>query len=58
MTLRRQLGGIRNEVIERCLNHSLGVYNRHDYEKEMADAWAKWADHVAELVRIDVAEAA
>jgi integrase len=50
--------GIRNEVIERCLNHSLGIYNRHDYEKEMADAWAKWADHVAKLVRIDVAEAA
>jgi integrase len=45
--------GIRNEVIERCLNHSLGVYNRHDYEKEMADAWTKWGAHVAGLVRND-----
>ena len=50
--------GVRNEVIERCLNHSLGVYNRHDYEKEMADAWMKWGEHVAELVRSDLAEAA
>jgi integrase len=50
--------GVRNEVIERCLNHSLGVYNRHDYEKEMADAWMKWGEHVAELVRNDLAAAA
>jgi integrase len=50
--------GIRNEVIERCLNHSLGVYNRHDYEKEMADAWTKWGGHVARLVRSDLAKAA
>jgi integrase len=50
--------GIRNEVIERCLNHSLGVYNRHDYEKEMADAWTKWGAHVAGLVRNDLAAAA
>jgi integrase len=50
--------GIRNEVIERCLNHSLGVYNRHDYEKEMADAWTKWGVHVAGLVRSDLAKAA
>ena len=50
--------GIRNEVIERCLNHSLGVYNRHDYEKEMADAWTKWGAHVAGLVRNDLAKAA
>jgi integrase len=50
--------GIRNEVIERCLNHSLGVYNRHDYEKEMADAWTKWGAHVAGLVRSDLAEVA
>jgi integrase len=50
--------GIRNEVIERCLNHSLGVYNRHDYEKEMADAWTKWGAHVAGLVQSHLAEAA
>jgi integrase len=50
--------GIRNEVIERCLNHSLGVYNRHDYEKEMADAWTKWGAHVAGLVRNDLAKVA
>ena len=50
--------GIRNEVIERCLNHSLGIYNRHDYAKEMADAWTKWGDHVSGLIRGDVAEAA
>jgi integrase len=43
--------GIRNEVIERCLNHSLGTYNRHDYAKETADAWMKWGDHVAGLVQ-------
>ena len=46
--------GIRNEVIERCLNHSLGIYNRHDYAKEMADAWTRWGDHVSGLVQ-DVA---
>jgi integrase len=50
--------GIRNEVIERCLNHSLGVYNRHDYEKEMADSWTKWGAHVAGLAQSDLAEAA
>ena len=50
--------GIRNEVIERCLNHSLGVYNRHDYEKEMADAWTKWGTHVAGLVGSKLALAA
>jgi integrase len=50
--------GIRNEVIERCLNHSLGVYNRHDYEKEMADAWMKWGTHLAGLVRGNLALAA
>jgi integrase len=50
--------GIRNEVIERCLNHSLGVYNRHDYEKEMADAWTKWGAHVAGPMGSKLAEAA
>jgi integrase len=47
--------GISIEIIERCLNHSLGgvaaVYNRHDYAAQMADAFATWGNHVAELVR-------
>jgi integrase len=50
--------GIRNEVIERCLNHSLGIYNRHDYAKEMADAWTKWGDHVSGLTQDVAAKAA
>ena len=50
--------GIRNEVIERCLNHSLGVYNRHDYTLEMVDAWTKWGAHIWRLVQSDLAKAA
>jgi integrase len=50
--------GIRHEVIEKCLNHSLGVYNRHDYEKEMANTWMKWGTHVAGLLCSKLALAA
>jgi integrase len=57
--------GISATVTEKCLNHTGGtlkgvaaIYNRHNYEREMADAWAEWGDHVAGLVRGDVAEEA
>jgi integrase len=54
--------GIARDISERCINHSIkGVertYDRYKYAKEMADAWVRWADHVAGLVRIDVSEAA
>jgi integrase len=43
--------GIRHQVIEKCLNHSLGVYNRHDYTFEMRDAWTKWGHHISRLIR-------
>jgi integrase len=45
--------GVRLEVTEAVLNHRggsmagiVGVYQRHDYAAEKADALAKWADHV------------
>ncbi len=44
-------------VVERVLNHTLpgvlGVYNRHDYEREMRDALERWG---AELRRIIAGE--
>jgi integrase len=52
--------GVSLQVVERCLNHSSGslgglvaVYNRHSYAAEQADAWQKWAAHVAAVVADD-----
>ena len=46
--------GVSEEIGERVLGHVLpgivGVYNRHRYEAEMADALQKLADHIALLV--------
>ena len=46
--------GIEPYVIELMLNHQFegeaGTYNKHKYAREMAVAWEKWSDHIAELV--------
>jgi integrase len=49
--------GIPLPVTERCLNHVgesfggiAGVYQLHDFETEMQDAFEKWARHVETLV--------
>lgn len=48
--------GTRPDVIEAALNHApprLGrIYNRHDYQPEIAAALAAWGERVAALVRI------
>jgi ABC-type sulfate transport system substrate-binding protein len=46
--------GVMPAVIDAVLNHkeSKGVtqiYQRYDYAKEMADAWAKWGRHLMGL---------
>jgi hypothetical protein len=45
---------VREEIAERCINHPptkmVGIYDRHRYEAEMAEAWQKWKDHVLGLV--------
>ncbi|EIL93251.1 Phage integrase [Rhodanobacter sp. 115] len=45
--------GVLPHVAERCLNHKLkgvvGIYNRHDYFEERADALQRWADLLEEL---------
>ena len=43
------------DVVERCLNHTeqnkvKRIYQRHSYEAEMLDAWAKLGDRLALLV--------
>ena len=50
--------GVALPVIERCLNHKgasfagvAGIYQRHTFEREQADAFDAWADHVAALVK-------
>ena len=49
--------GVRAEVIERCLNHSggiyrgvAGIYQRDPLIEETTAALARWADHVEQLV--------
>ena len=48
--------GIAPHIIEACLNHYgghragvAGVYNRSTYEREVRNALAQWAEHVAAL---------
>jgi hypothetical protein len=48
---------VRAEVIERCLNHSggiyrgvAGIYQRDPLIEETTAALARWADHVEQLV--------
>jgi integrase len=46
--------GVRHEVAERCLNHSVqgmeAVYNLHDFLDERREALDKWAAHVEAVV--------
>jgi integrase len=49
--------GVRLEVTEAVLNHTsgsragiVGVYQRHDWKNEKADALQRWADHIDALV--------
>jgi integrase len=55
-TFRSGLGklGIREEIAERCINHPpaglKATYDRHEYAREMAEAWQKWEKHVLESV--------
>lgn len=52
--------GVQPHVAERCLNHKLkgvvGVYNRHDYFNERADALQLWADRLDELEANDASK--
>jgi integrase len=49
-TMRSELAalGVRSEIAERCLNHTIkgveGTYNRHDYLDERRQALAVWAN--------------
>lgn len=50
--------GISIAVIERALNHVSGefkgivaVYQRHDFQQEVADAFATWSGHIEKLTR-------
>ncbi|MBI9206426.1 site-specific integrase [Pseudomonas aeruginosa] len=50
--------GVLPEVAERCLNHTeenkiKRTYQRHSYNKEMADAWRKLGDHLIHLLSIE-----
>jgi integrase len=50
--------GVPIQVTERCLNHVSGVsanplvkiYQQHDYQREVRDAFEKWSAHVDSLV--------
>lgn len=52
--------GVAPHVAERCLNHKLrgvvGVYNRHDYFDERAEALQRWADRLDELESADLSD--
>ena len=48
--------GVQIPVIERLLNHVsgtfagvVGIYNRHDYWKEMTEAVVKWEAHIVSI---------
>ena len=46
--------GVMPAVIDAVLNHKeskgvTAIYQRYDYAKEMADAWAKWGKHLTSL---------
>jgi integrase len=51
-TMRTGLGriGVRPDVAEMCINHvrtgMIAVYDRYRYQPEIADALARWAEHV------------
>jgi integrase len=46
--------GVSDEIGERVLNHVQGgiqgIYNRHRYEREIAEALKIWADHVSAII--------
>lgn len=55
--------GVAMEVTEKCLNHLgesfagiRGVYQRHDFQKEMRSALDRWASHVEALVSDEAKE--
>jgi integrase len=57
--------GVPMEVTEYCLNHKgesfggiRGVYQRHDYRKEMRQALERWANHVEALTAEETKEPA
>ena len=47
--------GVAEPVAMRIMNHARqgisAVYDRHTYDKEAAEAWARWADHVLAVAR-------
>jgi hypothetical protein len=55
-TCRTGLGklGVPSRIAELCINHTRGgieaVYDRHTYQREIAQALALWADHVLATV--------
>jgi integrase len=51
--------GVLPEVAERCLNHTeenkvKRIYQRHNYAKEMNEAWSVLSEHLEDLTRSDV----
>ena len=55
--------GVAMEVTEKCLNHLgesfagiRGVYQRHDFQKEMRSALERWANHVEALTAEETKE--
>jgi integrase len=58
-TMRTGLGrlGVAPHVAELCINHAKGsveaIYDHHTYQIEVADALARWTDHVAVVVSHD-----
>jgi hypothetical protein len=46
--------GVPNDHAERCLGHVIGgvrgVYDRHTFQSEMADAYSKLAALIADIV--------
>ena len=56
-TMRTGLGrlGVRPDVAEMCINHvrtgMIAVYDRYRYQPEIADALARWAEHLIAVVQ-------
>ena len=49
--------GERPHVIERCLAHAsadkvAAAYNRHDYDREAAELWQRWADAITPASKV------
>ena len=47
--------GVRPDVAEMCINHvrtgMIAVYDRYRYQPEIADALARWTEHLMNVVQ-------